>query len=395
MNQTSNSSHMTERPLTDFHTYYRKKIRPYLIDLEHKRERFLNTSRIHERNYLVASALIGLVLASVTVIMDLFSTWSWGFAIVMLILPVIVMKYWIAPVIHRQKEHDDKHEEFYNRYKSKVVESIVRFFDSSLRLKYSSQVSKETVRKSQLIQDLSSLKLNGDDFVSGFIHKVPISFSELQLTHTGKHKKNDIFHGVFFSAVLKHKFNGTLFIIPKPLLSSTKIQAINGDLYDTKPLLPYHRAHNIRVMQERMRLSNAWSIGNTNAPLEEVSADHVEAMVNYAVFSSHPQHVKSMFARGFWDIFFPQKSASEQSESLLNALSHEEGFKESVSKGYCISIIGDELYIMQPQGGDLFEPDMEQTFLDEEGFTNYHDHLRQAFDIIQYLNKEIKLNVKE
>ncbi len=64
---------------------------------------------------------------------------------------------------------------------------------------------------------------------------------------------------------------------------------------------------------------------------------------------------------------------------------------QAVSQGYYISLDNDSLYIMQPQGGELFEPDMEQTFLDEKGFATYHDHLQQAFSLMENINHEVSL----
>lgn len=399
MSQVTNSDRMTERPLTDFHTYYRKKIRPYLLDLEYKRERFVNSSKVNERNYLIASVVAGLLLGAANGYFELLGAWSWAFSVPLAALPVLVMKFWLGPVIRRKKENDAQHEDFYNRYKSKVVESIVRFFDPSLRLDHTEQISKEVLRKSQLVQNLADIELDGDDFVSGSINKIPISFSELQVTNIHHKEGNCIFHGIFFSAVLKQKCDSAIFIVPKPTLSTVKLsEASVGTLSLDQPLLPHQRAHNIRAMQESMRRLNAWSIAHSDLPLQEVPIDHVSGNTNYAVFSTQPETARQILAKGFWSHLFPEPKAEaeeETAENMLESIAREDDFHQSVSKGYYISLIGDELYIMQPQGGDLFEPNMEESFLEEESLTNYHDHLRQAFNLIDYLNNEVKLRVEE
>ncbi len=270
MNQTTNSYLMGERPLTDFHTYYRKKIRPYLLDLERKREQFLSASKVNQQKYLFLASLVGLLLSGITYKFDLLGEFSWVYAIFLFVIPLLVMKYWLAPVIQEQESHDDQHEAFYNRYKSKVVEAIVRFFDSSLRLKYEEQISKATVRKSLLVQDLSQIELEGDDFVSGSVNKIPVSFSELQLTDISQRTNQDIFHGIFFSAVLNHSYEGSLFILPKTVLHATQVLPATESLHKQKPLRPQHRAHNIRITEQARHSLNPWSPANSDLPLQEI-----------------------------------------------------------------------------------------------------------------------------
>lgn len=388
MSQTTNPPHlMSESPLTDFSTYYRKKIRPYLLDLERKREAFLAAYRVHERNYLIISAMVGILLCALTIWFGLLGSLKWVFSLLMLALPILVMKYWLAPVMKEKEAHNERHEAFYNRYKSKVIESMVKFFDNSLKLAYEEQISKDTVRNSRLVQNLSHVEVVGDDFVSGSVYGIPVTFSELQLSDVSEKPFKAIFHGLFFTGVLKEPIQGAAFIMPKTVLPN-HIWGELGEVTDAVPLRDHHRAHNIKVMEGFMAKLNPWNPGGTGLELRPIPINVKTAKANYTAFATFPDQAASLVNDDFWQLLFPPTESSDG--GLLDDWTDKTNFLNTVSTGFYISIIGDRIYVMQPQGGDLFEPDMNQSFLEESGLTNYHENLQKVFSMMYHFQQKIE-----
>jgi hypothetical protein len=384
---------VAERPLTDFHTYYRKKLRPYLLDLEQKREDFQRHSQSSARNHLILAALLGLGLGAAARAMELFGALNWGFVGLMVLIPPAVMHFWVAPLLRQREAADQQHLDFYYRYKTKVVESMVRFFDDSMRLQHEDQVPKEAIRKSGLVQELSDLKLDGDDFVSGSLQGIPVSFSELRLESlkpqpqgpdkAGSKQHLPVFHGAFFHASIKQPFPGSLFVVPKSVLPSNAWVGEGALPKEGAPLRMHHRIHNIKAMEQNMALLHPWNPAFQGPGLHPVLFPCPQANASYVAYSTHPQEAQRVLSQAFCQQLIGFGIGAGTSIALEEAWEDAVAFRKTVNHGCYISVVQERMSIMQPQGGELFEPDMEHTFLDEGSLAHYHDSLRQAFNLIE------------
>ncbi len=104
-------------------------------------------------------------------------------------------------------------------FKEKVVSEIIRMVNPDYHYDANKHIAIETANASQLFKRDAD-KMTGDDYVSGYVKRVPFEFSEINLEKRngtdddGNPVYKDFFHGLFFTADFHKHFNGEVYVYP-------------------------------------------------------------------------------------------------------------------------------------------------------------------------------------
>lgn len=232
--------------------------------------------------------------------------------------------------------------DFYNQFKTKVIERIVKFIDPSFIYISHKCIESRDFIDSKIFSETPK-RYKGDDYVVGKISPhTRIQFSELhteskmQVDVKGEkvNKWNNVFKGLFFVADYGPGFKAETVILPRTHnVSNTKTaNGPNGNPYNT---------------------------GNQEF-------DNI-----FRVLSTNPQETEKIL-----DI--------RLIESLID---FHRGSKTDI---YC-SFVHNRISVAVSHIKDLFEPEIFHTLLDFKIIEEYYDDLYKAISIMEKINPEIKI----
>ncbi|MFA5511379.1 MAG: DUF3137 domain-containing protein [Candidatus Kapaibacterium sp.] len=238
--------------------------------------------------------------------------------------------------------------EFVHLFKSKLINSIVDFFDLGLKYEPSKFISLDDFRRSGLVKN-NIKKYYGDDLVEGKVGKTKIRFSEVhafieQSSQDNKKHYVEVFGGIFFIGDFNKNFNGTTYVMPD------KIEKFMGRF--AKYIQSFIKVHGQLVKMEDIDFENQFTV---------YSDDQIEA--RYILSTSLMQRI----------LDFKKKAGSD----IMMA------FKDS------------RIYMAIPKQGLLFEPKIFGKLIAEETLRKYYEDMAIAISSVEELNLNLRIWGKE
>ncbi|MFN7709033.1 MAG: DUF3137 domain-containing protein [Sphingobacteriia bacterium] len=225
---------------------------------------------------------------------------------------------------------------FHIIFKTRVIEQIVRFINPSFTYISHKFIPPNLFVDSKLFTDLPT-KYRGDDYVFGDLGSTKIAFSEVHAKRSvrkGERKSElrAIFDGIFFVAITKQKFTGTI-------------------------ILPRHQ-----VFEPE-------KLGYKSSDFEEVLSPDPEFNTVFKVYSKNAEDAKQSF--------FTYK---EVFEDLV-------AYKKTHKEDICVSFIGNNIYVAISHKKELFEPRLYRSLLDFKIIHEYYDVMYEPMIIFEKIGR--------
>lgn len=261
-------------------------------------------------------------------------------AIVAILFLIIYIIGFIFLYKHQRKIRQD----FVHDFKTRIIMSIVSFFDDRLDYHPYKFISFEEFTGSGLINQ-SIQKYYGDDFVEGKIGETAIRFSEVhafieQQTSENKKIYIEVFGGIFFVGDFNKSFKGRTYILPD------KIEKSFGRF--------------AKYFQ---------SLGKSHGQL--VKLEDPEFEKEFVVYSDDQIEARYIL-----------------STSLMKRILD---FKKKAKSDIMMAFKSSKIYIAIPIKGKLFEPKIFGKLIAEETLRKYYEDLNITVSTVNDLNLNLRI----
>lgn len=241
-----------------------------------------------------------------------------------------------------------KANEYVARYKSTVVQGVVRFIDPALTYEPDSRVPEDAYKASGLFPRPFD-RYTGDDCVRGRIGRTPIVFSEVHAeykttrpTATNRTKEvwHAIFHGLLFVCEFNKTFTSRTFVLPD------KLEKAFGEV------------------------GAALQLGKTSYG-ELVKLEDPEFERLFTVYGTDQIGARYVL-----------------STSLMARLTE---FRQKTRQEVRIAFADSNLYVAVSFGRDMFEPRIWRSIVDYREIRSYFDDLQLVIGIVEDLNLNTRI----
>lgn len=229
--------------------------------------------------------------------------------------------------------------DFYNDFKTNVIEKIVKFIDPSF-----TYISHKYIQPTQLVESklFSHLpkKYKGDDYAVGVLGRnTKVEFSEVVARH--RHRLDDnskgewavTFKGLFFVAQVERTFSGQTFVVA----SNHGVEAL---------------------------------MAGSGAPPTQVASGNADFDNLFKIFSTNPGEAKTLIS-------------PEIQKHLIDFRAHR-------TNDVRFSFIGSKINVAVFHEKDLFEPEIFKTLVDFSIISEYYDDLYQAISVVESIDRSAK-----
>lgn len=304
--------------------FFSTELRQEILAVESKRKRIVYK--------VVALFLVGIVITVGLVYSMLQADMSIGWLFfVILVIPFLIMMIYFELINNR---------DFYNDFKTRVIERIVKFVDPSFTYISHKHIKPVQLVDSRMFAHLPK-KYKGDDYVVGTIAgDLKVEFSEVHARHKaateGKNAEwSNTFKGLFFVAEVPNAFKGQTFVLP----------AGEGvEVLYSSPKNPMPTPQSVEVGDQNFRNL-------------------------FHVYSTAPEEAKALLESG------------DLQQRLVDFRSHR-------ANPVRFSFINNHINVGIWHEKDLFEPKIYKSLLDFSIIEEYYDDLYQAISVMEQIAKK-------
>jgi hypothetical protein len=237
---------------------------------------------------------------------------------------------------------------YVKKFKSGIIENIVRFIDANLRYERESHISSVDFVKSKIFNHEPD-RHRGDDYVSGLVGKTKIEFSEIHSEYEtrdskGRSQWHTIFKGLFFIGDFNKHFKGVTVVLP-----------------DTA---------------ERL-------FGGFGNWLQKMNASRGQL-----IKLEDPEFEKEFVVYGDDQV----EARYILSTSLMKRIVE---FKKKTGRKVFLSFVGSKIYVAISFSRDLFEPRVFKSLIDFAQVIEYYQDLELVIGIVEDLNLNLRIWTKE
>ena len=309
--------------------FYNGDLKQNLQNLDKLRKEILQ----HIKKYVLIGVLGGVVIGCIGVIIDF-----------IFILPIFLIPFIIFAIV----KVNPLWKNYYKRFKSEIIEEIIKFINPNLKYNSTEKISQNTYKLSGIfLQGVD--RYSGDDYVSGLNGETQIEFSELHtqyktVTYDSKGRRQEhwhtIFRGIFFSADFNKNFNAKTFVLTDTAeklfgFLGTKLQKVN-------------KSHGSLVKLEDPKFEK-----------------------KFVVYSDDQTEARYLL-----------------SPSLMSRVID---FVEKSKKNIQLSFVESRLFIAIPFSKSLFEPRLFGEIIGLNNIIDYYEDLNLAIDLVDDLNLNIRI----
>ncbi len=305
--------------------YFNNDLMPEVLQVEGKR-----------KGIVLRVVLLGIGLVAILVLGTLvlssnpdLNTWGWK---ILYLLTVGGLGF----IVYREILNN---RDFYNDFKTNVIEKIVKFIDPSFTYISHKYIQPTQLVESKLFNHLPK-KYKGDDYATGVLGRnTKVEFSEVVARH--RHRLDDnskgdwtiTFKGLFFVAHVEKTFSGQTFVIPA--------------------------GHGVETL-----------MAGSGAPPSQVPTGNGDFDNVFTVFSTNPAEAKTLVS-------------PEVQKHLVQFRSHR-------NNDVRFSFIGSKINVAVFHEKDLFEPEIFKTLVDFSIIEEYYDDLYQAISVVESIDRSTK-----
>lgn len=305
--------------------YFNNDLMPEILQVENKRK------GIVLRIILLGVGLIVLLVLGYLGLDSNPSLNSWGWK-TMFILTVGVLGFVAFNEIRNNRD-------FYNDFKTNVIEKIVKFIDPSFTYISHKYIQPTQLVESKLFAHLPK-KYKGDDYAVGVLGRnTKVEFSEVVARHRHRLEEGSkgdwtiTFKGLFFVAQVEKTFSGQTFVIPKD--------------------------HGVETL-----------MAGSGAPPTAVASGNSDFDNLFNIFSTNPAEAKTLIS-------------PEIQRHLID-------FRANRTNDVRFSFIGTKINVAVFHEKDLFEPEVFKTLVDFGIIEEYYDDLYQAISVVESIDRSAK-----
>lgn len=261
----------------------------------------------------------------------------------MILAIIIMIAYIIAFVLFLSKQGKIRRL-FVLEFKSKIISSIVNFFDEGLVYDPLKLISLQDFTSSNLIRRTIA-KYYGDDYVEGKIGQTSLRFSEVHAyieenTSDDKKRYVEVFGGIFFIGDFNKNFNGHTYVFPD------KMEKAFGRF--------------AKFLQ---------SLSSSNGQL--VNLEDIEFEKEFKVYSDDQIEARYILSTSLMQRILDYKRKANSDIMMA--------FKES------------KIYMAIPIKGNLFEPKIFGKLISDETLRKYYEDLAIAISAVEDLNLNLRI----
>lgn len=233
--------------------------------------------------------------------------------------------------------------DYTDEFKDSIIRPLITAIEPNLSYASHMHVPQLLFNRSELFAHPD--KINGNDFVKGFIDSIPVQFSDIHAQKRHRNSKGHenyttLFQGLFIVAEFHKNFSGKTLVLPDTA------QKTFGNFL------------------------GSWLQSNNFSQDELVKMDNIEFEKEFVVYGSNQIEARYIL-----------------SPSLMHKLVH---LKKRSGHPVYFSFIGEHIHIAIHYDKDLFEPAVFKSLLEYKVAMEYVETLHMAIGIVE----ELKLNQK-